>query len=161
MVSERRHFVAESLAASVYRLDSVLNPWGFTFTSEGVEGSHTGPYASGHYCRDTTRIGISCRESIDNIYYQHSFMTQHLSFREIERYTIGHDTLMRALDHSEDCNLVAGNRQPDVVVAREGEDRVGALIHDLSYFAVQVLREPNARFYEIMRSGQRAYDVDY
>jgi hypothetical protein len=101
----RRRAIADSLAASVTRIDELLIPWGFTFEFDGVHGSHTGPYASGRYIRDTTHIGLSCRDTIDNIYYQHSFVKVDLCSRESEIFVIGHDTLMRALGHSDDCWL--------------------------------------------------------
>lgn len=89
-----RQAVNDSLTECVAKLDVIMRPWGFLFASDRVHFSHTGLFAAGHYCRDTTRIGLSCRDTIDNIYYQHSFITKHASWCEIERFTIGHETLM-------------------------------------------------------------------
>jgi hypothetical protein len=155
----RRQAVADSLAESIARLDTVLKPWGFSFESDGVQSSHRGPYASGHYCRGATRIGLSCRNAIDNIYYEHSFITVHAYCKETERFTIRHDTLMRSLGHSDDCWLVVGDGIPNAIAARDGGDRVEALIHDLQLFASSVLREPCDAFYAIMRRGSRSYSV--
>lgn len=155
-----RELVAESLALTVKRVDPVLNPWGFSFSLEGVHGSHNGPFASGHYIRGRTRIGLSCREMLDNLYYEHSFVTQNVCSRETETFDIGHDTLMRGLGHSDDCWLIVTDKQPDAVVARDGGDRVAALLHDLTTIAAAVLREPNETFYAIMRRGRRCYSIE-
>jgi hypothetical protein len=155
----RRTVVADSLAASVVRLDAVLKPWGFAFKSNGVHPSHTGPYAAGHYCRNGTQIGLSCRDAVDNIYYQHSFVTETTLSRETERFTIGHDTLMRALGHSNDCRLICCDDIPDAIAARDGGDRVAALIHDLKFFAASILCEPCEEFYAIVRRGYRNYSI--
>lgn len=155
----RREVVAQNLAAAVSRLDVVLNPWGFAFVDDDIQSSHCGPFASGHYCRDTTRIGISCRDTIDNIYYEHAFIKKNLYDTETERFTIGHDTLMRALGHAEDCSLVCIDQIPDAIVARDGGDRVAALIRDLTTVAFTLLRKPCDEFYAIMRHGGRAYSV--
>ena len=156
----RRQAIADSLAASVTRIDDLLIPWGFTFEFDGVHGSHTGPYASGRYVRDATHIGLSCRDTIDNIYYQHSFVKVNLCSRETETFVIGHDTLMRALGRSDDCWLLETNKLPDAIVTRDGGDRVAALIHDLSDTAAVVLREAGDEFQAIMRRGRRTYSIE-
>ena len=156
-VHERQ--VAGALAAAVVRIDAVLSPWGFVFAADEVHYSHCGYYASGHYCRGLTRISLSCRETIDNIFYEHSFIKENLCSKEIERFQIGHDKLMKALEHPHDCRLIGGHKTPDMIIARDGGDRVAALIHDLSSIAVLVLREPCEEFYAIMRRGWRFYSV--
>jgi hypothetical protein len=156
---EPREIAARSLAESVARLDPVLHPWGFTFEHDGCHSSHTGPYASGHYVRDTTRIGLSCRETIDNLVYEHSFITERSSWCEIERFTIGHNGLMNALGHSAHCHLIGSDNIPDAIVARDGGDRVAALIHDLSSFVAPILRGPSDKFFEIIRHGTRYFSV--
>lgn len=157
---DRREIVAENLAACVARLDSVLRPWGFAFEADECRASHSGPFASGHYRRDPTRIGISCRDTIDNIYYEHAFVTQHPSWREIERFTIGHPGLMHGIDHSEDCHLIGTTDLPDTIAARDGGDRVAALIHDWREFAVSVLAHPCSEFFDIVRRGARSYSIE-
>ena len=149
----RNQKAAESLAAIVDRLDEVVGPWGFAFEPDEVNSSHNGPYASGHYCRGTTRIGLSCREALDNVYYEHSFVTEYLCSSEIERFTIGHDDLMEAL-------LIRGDEHPDAVVARDGGDRVAAFIHDLTTIAAPVLSKRIKRFKEIMRRGLRVFSTE-
>jgi hypothetical protein len=156
---DRREAVAKALAECIERLDVVLHPWGFTFENDGCQPSHTGPYASGHYVRGTTRIGLSCRDTIDNLYYEHSFITEYASWREIERFTIGHAGLMQGVGHAEDCQLIAGDGIPDAIVARNGGDRVAALIHDLA-FAAEILREPTEAFYAIIRRAGRSFSVE-
>lgn len=135
-------------------------PWGFIFESDGVHPSHTGPYASGHYVRDATRIGLSCRDTIDNIYYEHTFVTVHAFSRESERFLIGHAALMRALGHADDCRLINCTEIPDAVKARDGADPVSALIHDLLFLAAPLLREPSDEFYAVIRRGCRSYSID-
>ncbi len=156
--STREH-VAEKLAEAVSRLHTVLSPWGFAFITDDTRSSHCGPFASGHYYRDTTRIGISCRDTIDNLYYEHTFVTRNAYSTESERFTFGHATLMNALGHCDDCRLITSDRIPDSIVARDGGDRVDALIHDLSALASRVLREPCAEFYAIVRLGLRSYSI--
>ena len=158
MIPEEQ-LVVDALAAAVARLDAVLCPWGFAFVTDEVQDSRCGPFASGHYCRGTTRIGLSCRETIDNIIYEHSFIKENLYSKEIEQFQIGHDKLMKALEHPDDCRLIGGHKTPDMIIARDGGDRVAALIHDLSSIAVSVLREPCEEFYAIVRQGWRAYSV--
>ena len=156
----RRELVVLSLADCVSRLDVVLQPWGFAFETDDCQSSHTGPFASGHYVRQTTRIGISCRDTIDNIHYEHSFITQHPSSREIERFTIGHPGLMQSLGHTDDCHLIGSTDIPDAIVARDGGDRVTALLHDLANFVAPFLCEPTDGFCEIVRCGYRAYSIE-
>jgi len=151
--------VADALAAAIVRIDAVLSPWGFVFSADEVKYSHCGYYASGHYCRGMTQVGLSCRETIDNIFYEHSFIKESQYSKEIERFQIGHDKLMKALEHSDGCRLICGHNTPDMIIARDGGDRVAALIHDLSSIAVSVLREPCEEFYAIVRRGWRAYSV--
>jgi hypothetical protein len=158
-MNPRHKNVCAALAAAVARIDVVLCPWGFTFLTDEVHDSHCGPFASGHYCRDRTRIGLSCRDSIDNVYYEHSFVKENRFSKEIERFVISHRALMKALHHSDDCRLVCGQKIPEAIVARDGGDCVAALIHDLSSIAATVLREPCDEFYEIMRRGCRTYSV--
>jgi hypothetical protein len=158
MIPEEQQ-VTDALAAAVARIDAVLRPWGFIFTTDEVRPSHYGYYASGYYCREMTRIGISCRASIDNIYYEHSFVKEIPFSKEIERFTIGHLALMKALGRSNDCHFVCGHRISDAVVARDGGDRIDALIHDLSAIAASVLREPCEEFFDIMRRGCRTYSI--
>jgi hypothetical protein len=155
----RRAVVAGALAASVCRIDAVLKPWGFKFEFDGIHLSHTGPFGSGHYRRDATRIGLSCRDSIDNVYYEHSFVTLTLCSRQTERFTISHAALMRGIGRFDDCRLLCSDGVPDAISARDGGDRIAALIHDLG-LASAVLREPCERFYEIVRLGFRGYSVD-
>lgn len=101
--ADSRHaLVANVLAVAAERLNVILNPWGFYFTNDGVRSSHCGPFASGYYCRKTTRIEISCRDTIDNLYYQHTFLVPHAYCTESERYTIDHSWLMEALGHNND-----------------------------------------------------------
>jgi hypothetical protein len=161
MTLSRREIVANALRESARRLDAVLSPWDFTFEFDEVQWSHTGPYATGHYSRSETRILVSCRNTIDNLYYKHSFTTQHAYCREIERCIMSHDTLMDALGHREDSYLVVQNEIPDIIAARDGGDRVQALILDWTCYAADVLREPNERFYEIIRSAGRFRDIEY
>lgn len=159
---DRSQHVSDCLAASITRLDVVLRPWGFVFQADEIQLTHIGPCANGHYCRGTTRIGLSCREMIDNIYYEHSIVTEYRwGTRETERFTIEHDTLMEALGHSNDSLLICNNRYPDLIIARDGGDRVEALIHDLVSIASPVLREPCEQFDAIMRTNRRrTFHVD-
>lgn len=158
-MNTRRDDIAQQLAAVVLRLDVVLKPWGFAFIAEEIRSSHCGPFASGFYCRDTTRVGISCRSTIDNVFYEHVFISRNTCSTELERFTIGHATLMDALGHSNDCHLITSGNNPDTIVARDGGDRVEALIYDLSILASRVLCEPCEEFYAIVRRGLRKYSV--
>jgi len=153
--------VAKNLADCAARLGAVLNPWGFEFEAGPDDQlSPAGPYGSGHFVRGGTRIGISCRSTLDNIYYEHSFVREYTSSRAIECFTIGHAELMRAVDHSGDCWLVTKNQYPILVAARDGSDPVVALIHDLSQFCEPILADPCDAFFEIMRKRRRGYSVE-
>jgi hypothetical protein len=66
---------------------------------------------------------------------------------------------MRALGHSDDCWLVCCDKAPDAIAARDGGDRVAALIYDLKSFAASVLCEPREEFYAIVRRGYRSYSI--
>jgi hypothetical protein len=158
-MNSRRQHVAECFADATMRLDAVLNPWGFTLQLGAIESSHCGPYATGTYVREATRMCLSCRVTIDNLYYQHTFVTQRASYTEFEQFSIGHSTLMHALGHADDCRLVAGLDYPDEIMARDGGDRVAALMFDLETFAFRVLREPCEAFFEIVRNGCRCYSI--
>jgi hypothetical protein len=153
--------IAESLAACAARLDSVLVPWGFAFESDRVNPSHTGVYASGHFVRGMTRIGVSCRDTIDNVFYEHSFVIYQNSWLcEIERFDIHHGDLMSSLGHAADCWLArpyVGMCSP--LVPRNGADIVTALIHDLEIIAAPVLRKPCEQFFDIVRTGRRSFFV--
>lgn len=156
--------VADALAAAIARIDAVLRPWGFIFTADEVHYSHYGYYASGYYCREMTRIGLSFgRDTITNVFYQHSFVKEFAYCKEIERFGLRHYALMTALGHSEDCKLLekSWDEYPDGIVARDGGDRVAALIDDLKFFAAPVLREPCEEFCTIMRTGFRGYSLSY
>ena len=152
--------VKAALNAATDRINPVLNDWGFHFIADEVQLSHCGYYASGHYCRNTTRIGISCRETIDNIYYRQSFITPNRFTRHIEQFTIQHDTLMAALGHAEDCRLVSCDQTPVTIAARDGSDPVDAWIDDLVSIAKPVLCEPSERSNEIVRRGLRGFHVE-
>lgn len=154
-MNARREHVARQLSAAVSRLDAVLKPWRLSFVGEGVRSSHCGPFASGYFCRCATRIGISVRDTIDNLAYEHSFVHRGTCAAETERFTIGHRTLMDALGHLDACRLISNDTIPDAVVARHGGDRVEALIHDLSVFASPILRESGDDFLDLIRRGAR------
>jgi hypothetical protein len=156
----RHDAVTNALVESVARLDTVLQPWGFKFEFGGVQHSHIGLYAVGCYQREWTRIHLSCRDQIDNLIYEQSFVKQSLSSREKETFSIGHGTLMKELGHRDDCQLLDADDYPDQIVARDGGDRVAALMHDLTYFAQPVLREVGEPFYRIVRTGFRVYSID-
>jgi|LakMenEpi03Aug12_release.lakeMendotaPanAssembly.Ray.scaffolds.fasta_scaffold452418_2 hypothetical protein len=157
---DRRECVTEELRKAVARIDDVLGPWGFAFTHDGVSSSHQGPYASGHYVRGNTRIGLACRDTIDNIDYSHSLVSVSPYCEETERFTIGHDTLMRGIGALADCWLVIAREDsgPTCVRARNGDDPVEAWKHDL-LLAASVLKEPSDEFVAIMRRGARTYSV--
>lgn len=152
--------VSSAFNAVLERLNPVLNDWGFHFVPDEVQWSHCGYYAAGHYCRDTTHIGISCRETIDNIYYRHTFITHNRFTRHIEQFTIQHDMLMAALGHAEDCRLVSCDQTPFTIAARDGGDPVDAWIDDLVSTAKPVLCAPSERFNEIVRRGLRGFHVE-
>ncbi|MGD9636694.1 MAG: hypothetical protein AB7G28_18470 [Pirellulales bacterium] len=160
MCDMNREDISKSFDLVVSRLNLSLNPWDFHFTSEEMLGSHTGPFGSGFYVRGTTKIGIACRATLDNVYYQHSFITLNACSRETETFTIGHDTLMAALGRSDDSWLVMTNRQPTAVVARNGQDPVTAFVHDLTEIAAIVLRTPSEDFNTIVRRGHRAWTIE-
>jgi hypothetical protein len=155
----RREIVATSLAACVARLDTVLIPWGFVYRSVGVSASHCGPYALGRYQRGETEIHLSCRDTIDNLVYEHSFVQEYYSGRETLRFSVQHGTLMRAVGHFDDSRLICTNDIPDMIVERHGGDRVAALISDWTVLAAHVLCEPCEEFYSIVRRGHRVYSV--
>jgi hypothetical protein len=157
---DRREFVAEKLRMAVERIDSVLAPWGFAFIPDGVSSSHQGPYASGHYVRGNTRIGFSCRDTIDNIDYSHSLVSVSPYCEETELFTIGHDTLMRGINAQDDCwlEVARDGSGPNYVRARNGDDPVEAWKHDL-LLAASVLKESSDDFVAIMRRGARSYSV--
>lgn len=153
--------VAKNLADCAARIGAVLNPWGFEFEAGPDDQlSHAGPYGSGFFVRGETRIGISCRSALDNIFYEHSFVREYSSSRAIERFTIGHAELMRAVDRSDECRLVTQIRYPTLVAARDGSDPVSALVHDLSEFCEPILATPYEAFFEIMRTGRRGYLIE-
>lgn len=158
-MNPRRDEVAHNLADAVSRLDAVLNPWNLEFFTQDVQFSHCGPFASGHYCRNKTRIGISCRDTIDNIYYEHTFVTRNGNAIESEKFTIGHAILMDALGYSSECCLIVSDGIPNAISGRDGSDPIDALIHDLSELASSVLQEPCDEFYSIVRRGFRSYSI--
>ena len=158
-MNPQRQLVSECFASAISRLEPTLTQWGFVFESDGIHASHNGPFASGHFLRGETKIGLSCRETIDNLYYEHTFITRNTYSTEYERFTIGHKTLMRSLGHSDECCLIQSDCIPDMIVARNGNDRVDALIDDLTNYAITVLREPCDEFFGIVREGYRCYSV--
>ena len=89
-----RQPVAESFAVVVARLRPTLDSWGFVFEPGDINSSHCGPYCTGRFVRETTQISISCRQTIDNLFYEHTFVTHNACSTEMERYSIGHETLM-------------------------------------------------------------------
>lgn len=156
----RRLLVANTLASCVCRLDAVLAPWGFNFQSDGIHPSHIGPFACGHFVRGATRIGLTCFDTLNCIHYEHTFVTVHACSRESERFIIGHPTLMRAVGHADDCWLIASDEMYKPIKARDGGDRIAALVHDLRFFAEPLLREPSDDFYAAVRRGGRSYSID-
>ena len=155
----RRCVATDALMAAASRLDRLLAAWGFSFHFDGVHSSHTGPYATGHYIRDTIRISLSCRGEIDNLCYEQSFVKTSGAIREIETFTISHQLLMQALGHADDCRLIAVNEPPNAIAARDGGARMDALLFDLSNYAAPLLREPHEQFDEIVRTGLRCYRI--
>ena len=155
----RREHVAAALTDCVARLDTVVQPYGFVFDTDEIHASHTGPFASGHYVRNDTRIGLSCRDTIDNVVYEHSFVTQNLSWREIERFSTSHSGLMSFLGHADDARLICADSIPDAVLARDGADRVDALIHDLSMFVLPLIANDMDIFFAAIRKGYRSYSI--
>lgn len=156
--------LADSLSRCVAQLDSVLIPWGFTFQRDDITASHFGDYASGHYCRGATRIGLSCRHTIDNIYYEHTFVSQRYGVHEKEKYDIGHDGLMLGLGHASDCWLkysLLDRRGPSALGTDDTVDVLHALVHDLQSFAAPALSQPNELFFAIIRTGRRCFSVDF
>jgi hypothetical protein len=103
---------------------------------------------------------LSCRETIDNLYYEHTFITQHRGWAEIERYSIGHETLMDAVGHANDCHLITSCEYPDQITARDGGDGVAALLHDLEKYAADMLRTSNDAFFAVVRRGFRSYSIE-
>ncbi len=158
-MNPRREHVDARFAEAMERIDTLLSPWGFSFALGEIQSSHCGPYATGAFTRGQTKISLSCRDTIDNLLYEHTFITQHSSWTEMERYSIGHATLMDAVGHAHDCHLVSGNDHPDQIVARDGGDRIAALQHDLEKYAAGLLRTPSDEFFTVVRRGFRSYSI--
>lgn len=152
---------AQPNASWLGQIDAVLFPWGFQFAAEERRTSHSGDFMSGHYVRNNTRIGLSWRTTLDNVYYEHTFATEHSSHRELERFTVGHATLMHGVGHGNDSRLISVTEPPDNIVARNGGDRIAAWVHDLREYAAPVLAAPCDKLFEIVRQGRRTYSVDY
>ena len=67
---------------------------------------------------------------------------------------------MDAVGHADDCHLIAWDDYPNQIVARDGGDRVAALIQDLDNYAAGLLRTANnADFYSVVRRGFRSYSI--
>src|SRR4029079_3402747 len=103
MPNPEREQVARAFQALTSRLDQLLNPWGFRLESDYLSSSHCGPYGCGYYGRGTNTIGVSCRDTLDNAFYEHSFITQNACSKETETFVRDHDALMHALGHGDDC----------------------------------------------------------
>lgn len=159
-MTPRQEQVAKVLTEVATQLSEVVTDWGFAFHADEVRSSHGGPFASGHFCRETTRIGISCRDTLDNLTYEHTFVTRRGNSTESERFTIGHATLMAGVGHAQDCHLISSGELPSSMIARDG-DPVEALIYDLTVLAKTVLSAPCDEFFTIMRQGYRSYNVTY
>jgi hypothetical protein len=158
-MNPRREHVAACFAQASGRIDALLSRWGFSFAMGEIQPSHCGPYATGAFTRGQTKMLLSCRDTIDNLFYEHTFTTKHSCYTETERYSIGHATLMDAVGHGHDCHLIAGNDCPDQIIARDGDDRVAALVHDLENYAARLLRTENDEFYSVVRRGWRSYSI--
>ena len=48
-------------------------------------------------------------------------------------------------------------KDPNLIAARHGVDRVAAFVHDLRHIAASMLREPCEEFSTIMRRGYRSW----
>ena len=107
----------------------------------------------------STRIGLSCRDSIDNVYYEYSFVKVNRFSKEIERFVISHRALMKALIIQMTVVWCVAQKSPRQSLLVTAEIVSQLLIHDLSSIAVTVLQEPCDEFYEIMRRGCRTYSV--
>jgi hypothetical protein len=55
--------------------------------------------------------------------------------------------------------LIAGHDYPDQITARDGRDRLAALIHDLENYASGLLRTANDEFCSVVRRGYRSYSI--
>lgn len=159
-MNNRRQHVAACFADAASRIDMLLSTWGFTFAFSETQASHCGPYATGVFMRGQTKISLSCRDTIENIFYEHTFAVKHHCCTEIERFSIGHATLMEAVGHDHDCHLIVGDDYPNLIMARDGGDRAAALIYDLSHHAAELLRIPNDDFFSIVRRGIRSYSIN-
>lgn len=157
---DRRKQVTAAMVDRVATIGIVLEPCGFTFQHDCTQSSHTGPFASGYFVRGNTRIGLSCRDTIDNVIYEHSFVTQNASSREIEKFSTSHSGLMQFLGHHDDAQLISGDSIPDAAVARDGGDRVGALIHDLTEFVIPLFTNDMVTFLTAIRRGFRSYSIE-
>jgi len=149
-----------SLEACVARLDGVLTPWGFRFELDGVHSSHVGLYATGSYIRGATSISLCCREEVDNVLYEHTFVRANQCSRETERFSMGHMALMKEMGCATECRLVGNDTYPDLLVARDGGDRAEALQFDLVKHAAPLLSSENEEFEAIMRRGFRSYWIE-
>ncbi len=158
MIPYRDHTAARFEEAT-RRIGRLLSSWGFSFVLGEILSSHCGPYATGAFIRRQTKISLSCRDAIDNLIYEHTFTTEHPGYIEIDRYSIGHAVLMDAVGHLDDCHLISGHDYPDQIVARDGGDRVAALVHDLENYAAHLLRTTNEEFYSVVRRGFRSYSI--
>jgi hypothetical protein len=55
--------------------------------------------------------------------------------------------------------LIVGHDYPDQIISRDGGDRIAALVHDLEYYAADLLRTANDEFCSIVRRGFRSYSI--
>src|SRR5689334_10784302 len=116
---EKREAAVVALSASAKRLEELLGPWGFAYSYEGPFDSHLGVFASGCFYRGPTRICLSCRAQIDNFNYERTFYEEAGSCRLIERFTIGHRTLMKAIGKHDESRVFETLENPGLVVAND------------------------------------------
>lgn len=156
----RREQAEIALRDCIVAIGQILEPCDFTFQHDETQSSHTGPFASGWFVRGPTRIGISCRSSIDNVIYEHSFITEDLSSRQVEKFSTGHGGLMQFLGYLDEAHLISCDSTPDLVVSRNGGERLDALVNDLSSFVVPLFQNDMDSFCKAIRRGFRSYSIE-
>jgi hypothetical protein len=148
MIQMKPEECQQKLVEITENLNPVLNPLGYSFESDGYAVTSGGPFASGFFVNGEKKIGLIYRSfsGLGSVNY------------ECRQSAVSHSDLMRYLGKEEESKLKYDSKKFSSY-ARDDGDVLGALMHDIQSFEIEMLTGSSEQFYRALHKINKARNM--